>query len=115
MAGSVFLTNRHQTLEDLRSELRDLSSSLNKELLDLVNENYTDFLSLGSTLKGGEEKVEEVRVGLLGFQRDVNGIKAAVTNRKEEVRGLVGERKQFRLERRSWNRWRMRARRAARR
>jgi len=42
------LSNRHQSLADLRIELRDLSEALNKELLDLVNENYQDFLSLGS-------------------------------------------------------------------
>ncbi len=42
--------NRHQTLEDLRSELRARSQLLTKELLDLVNSNYQDFLSLGSSL-----------------------------------------------------------------
>ena len=60
------LSDRHQTLEDLRSDLRERSQGLSKELLDLVNTNYEQFLSLGSDLKGGEEKVEDVRVGLLG-------------------------------------------------
>ncbi|KAK2814179.1 hypothetical protein FQN50_000583 [Emmonsiellopsis sp. PD_5] len=87
------LSNRHQTLSDLQSELRHLSQALNKELLDLVNENYTDFLSLGSALRGGEEKVEEVRVGLLGFKREVGGIVGMVEGRMEEVRALVGEKR----------------------
>lgn len=91
------LTNRHQTLEDLRLELRDLSQTLNKELLDLVNENYQDFLSLGSVLKGGEEKVEEVRVGLLGFQRDVAAIQAKVEARRKEVESLLQEKKRYRM------------------
>ncbi|KAI9822521.1 MAG: hypothetical protein M1827_000240 [Pycnora praestabilis] len=86
------LRNRHQTLEDLRSELRSRSQLLSKELLDLVNTNYQDFLSLGGSLKGGEEKVEEVRVGLLGFKRDVEGIKRKVEERRKEVEGLMGER-----------------------
>ncbi|KAF2170788.1 hypothetical protein M409DRAFT_18762 [Zasmidium cellare ATCC 36951] len=90
------LRNRHQTLEDLRSDLRQRSQLLNKELLDLVNGNYEEFLSLGSDLKGGEEKVEEVRVGLLGFQRDVEGIKRGVRERADEVGGLVKERKAIR-------------------
>ncbi|KAJ4338723.1 hypothetical protein N0V95_007994, partial [Ascochyta clinopodiicola] len=50
------LSNRHQTLEDLRSELRTRSQLVSRELLDLVNANYADFLTLGNSLRGGEEK-----------------------------------------------------------
>lgn len=51
---------------------------------------------LGSSLHGGEEKVEEVRVGLLGFKRDVEGLKEKVEGRKKEVEGLVEEKKRIR-------------------
>ena len=64
------LTNRHQTLEDLRSDLRERSQLLSKELLDLVNENYESFLGLGEGLRGGKEKVEDVR-GLFGRHQPV--------------------------------------------
>ncbi|KAL9069318.1 MAG: hypothetical protein Q9161_005598 [Pseudevernia consocians] len=87
------LHNRHQTLEDLRAELRTRSQDLNKELLDLVNENYQEFLSLGSSLKGGDEKVEEVRLGLLGFRREVEGLQDKVDGRRKEVEELVEARK----------------------
>ncbi|MCJ1398872.1 hypothetical protein MMC11_002073 [Xylographa trunciseda] len=87
------LHNRHQTLEDLRSELRTRSQELNKELLDLVNDNYQDFLGLGGSLRGGEEKVEEVRVGLLGFKREVDTLKDKVEGRRKEVEGLLAERR----------------------
>ncbi|KAL2825943.1 oligomeric golgi complex component, COG2-domain-containing protein [Aspergillus cavernicola] len=90
------LTNRHQSLEDLRQELRDLDQRLSRELLDLVNENYQDFLSLGSTLQGGEEKVEQVRVGLLAFQRDVQSIRDKVEARQREVEQLLNEKKRVR-------------------
>lgn len=85
------LSDRHQTLEDLRSDLRERSQALSKELLDLVNTNYEQFLSLGSDLKGGEEKVEDVRVGLLGFKRGVEDVRSRVRERKVEVEGLLGE------------------------
>ncbi|KAL6237596.1 hypothetical protein BDW75DRAFT_228623 [Aspergillus navahoensis] len=90
------LTNRHQSLEDLRQELRDLDQLLGRELLDLVNENYQDFLSLGSALEGGEEKVEQVRVGLLAFQRDVQSIRDKVEARQREVAKLLNEKKRLR-------------------
>lgn len=61
-----------------------------------MNENYQDFLLLGSSLHGGEEKVEEVRVGLLGFRRDVEGLKEKVEGQKKEVEGLLEQRKRIR-------------------
>ena len=73
--------------------MRSRSQELNKELLDLVNENYQDFLSLGGSLQGGEEKIEEVRLGLLGFKRDVEGLQEKVEGKQKEVEGLVIERK----------------------
>lgn len=82
------LANRHQTLEDLRSDLRERSAAISTELLELVNSNYTSFLSLGDELKGGEERVEDVRVALLGFRRAVEEIKGRVRDRGSEVAGL---------------------------
>ncbi|KAL8936735.1 MAG: hypothetical protein Q9216_004776 [Gyalolechia sp. 2 TL-2023] len=90
------LRNRHQTLEDLRAELRTRSQDISKELLDLVNDNYQDFLSLGSSLRGGDEKVEEVRLGLVSFRREIEGLKSKVDERKKEVEALVAQKKEIR-------------------
>lgn len=90
------LTSRFQTLEDLQTELQDLLKSLNKELVDLVNDNYTDFLNLGEKLKGGEERIEEVRVGLLGFQRDVTSVRNLVSERTTEIKALLDEKRDLR-------------------
>ncbi|KAG5938760.1 hypothetical protein E4U59_003581 [Claviceps monticola] len=85
------LPHRHQTLEDLRSDLRDRSAVISAELLELVNANYTAFLSLGSELKGGDEKVGDVKVALLGFRRAVEEVKAKVARKKGETRQLNDE------------------------
>lgn len=85
------LSERHQTLEDLRQDLRDRSAAISTELLELVNANYTSFLSLGSELKGGEERVEDVRVGLLGFRRAIEEVKGRVGDRGREIQGLSTE------------------------
>lgn len=76
--------------------MQQLLQSLNKELVDLVNDNYQDFLSLGKTLSGGEERIEELRVGLLGFQRDVTGLRELVANRSEDVHKLIDEKRELR-------------------
>lgn len=85
------LGTRHQTLEDLRAELRERSSAISAELLELVNANYTSFLGLGDTLKGGEERVEDVRVALLGLRRQVEEVQGRVRGRKEDVLRVGGE------------------------
>ncbi|KAI0376709.1 oligomeric golgi complex component, COG2-domain-containing protein [Hypomontagnella monticulosa] len=92
------LANRHQTLEDLRSDLRERSAAISTELLELVNANYTSFLSLGDELKGGEEKVEDVRVALLGFRRAVEEIETRVKERGSEVGGLNRDLSDVRVE-----------------
>ncbi|KAI9675848.1 MAG: hypothetical protein M1829_003274 [Trizodia sp. TS-e1964] len=94
--ASLHPQTRHQTLEDLRSELRERSSSLQTELLELVNSNYQDFLDLGGSLKGGDEKVEEVRVGLLSFEKEIGRVKNGVTERAEMVNSLIKERNELR-------------------
>ena len=63
-----------------------------------MNENYRDFIGLGGSLQGGEEKVEEVRLGLLGFKRDVEGLKGKIGGRRREVEELLQERKKIREE-----------------
>jgi hypothetical protein len=83
--------SRHQTLEDLRAELRDRSAAISAELLELVNANYTAFLGLGDELKGGEERVEDVRVALLGFRRVVEELQSRVRERRVEVGRVNGE------------------------
>lgn len=88
------LSHRHQTLEDLRSDLRDRSAAISSELLELVNSNYTAFLSLGNELRGGDDKVEDVKVALLGFRRAVEEVKGRVAARKTETQSLNGELRQ---------------------
>ncbi|KAJ0299562.1 hypothetical protein COL5a_000086 [Colletotrichum fioriniae] len=90
------LPHRHQTLDDLKAELRDRSAAISAELLELVNGNYTAFLSLGNELRGGDERVENVRVAMLGFRRAVEEIKGKVRTRGEEVQGLSGELREVR-------------------
>ena len=89
------LTNRFQTLEDLRSELASLSQTIEHELVDLVNDNYSDFLTLGSSLQGGEEKIEEVRVGLLSIERDIKGLREKVVEERRKVVEALGEKRKI--------------------
>lgn len=90
------LRNRHQTLEDLRAELRVRSSDLSKELFTLVNENYQDFLSLGHSLNGEDEKIEGIKFGLLGFRREIQSLIVMLDGQEMEIEALIHERQKSR-------------------
>ncbi|KAL1891804.1 hypothetical protein Cpir12675_004809 [Ceratocystis pirilliformis] len=92
------LRDRHQTLEDLRADLRERSTAINAELLELVNSNYTAFLSLGTDLHSGDEKVSDVQMSLLGFRRALEERKSSVHTRGFEVQTLNNELKTVREE-----------------
>ena len=51
---------------------------------------------MGRSLRGGEERVEEVRVGLLGVLREVEGLAEKVRERGGAVGGLAEERRRVR-------------------
>jgi hypothetical protein len=82
---------RHQSLSDLRTELRERSAAISAELLELVNANYASFLRLGDELRGGAERVGDVRVALLGFRRQVEEVRKLVGERRGEVGRVAGE------------------------
>ena len=47
-------------------------------------------------MRGGEERIEEVKLGLLGFRRDVEGLRSKVHDRRTEVEALIAERRSVR-------------------
>lgn len=53
-------------------------------------------MNLGNSLHGGEEKVEEVRVGLLGFRKEIDGLMGVVGQREKEVGELLEEKRDVR-------------------
>ncbi|EGS20657.1 uncharacterized protein CTHT_0024930 [Thermochaetoides thermophila DSM 1495] len=81
--------SRHQTLEDLRAELRDRGAAINAELIELVNAHYASFLGLGDELQGGGDRVGDVRVALMGFRRQLDELRAKVREKRAEVGQLT--------------------------
>lgn len=92
------LRHRHQTLEDLRVELRTRSKDLEKELVELVNRDYADFIGLGSSLSGGDGRVEDLKMGLWGFQRDVEGVAGRIEEVAKQVERELKARENIRAD-----------------
>lgn len=93
LLASLATAGGHQqrTLADLRDELRDRAAAVAAELLALVDAEYAAFLALGDSLRGGDERVAEARVGLLGFERGVREVREAVARRRTDVARACAE------------------------
>lgn len=48
-------------LESVRTDLREYSTSLENELVELINKDYTDFVNLSSNLAGIDDVLNELR------------------------------------------------------
>ncbi|CUM64608.1 uncharacterized protein PRCAT00002216001 [Priceomyces carsonii] len=63
--------HRFSSIDSLIRELEELSHGLNKELLDLVNNEYSGFIELGKSINGGLELINSIKVDLNNFRNDL--------------------------------------------
>ncbi|KAK9471275.1 oligomeric golgi complex component, COG2-domain-containing protein [Dipodascopsis tothii] len=79
--------HRYQRLEDLHSQLSNWSRVLQQELVELINRDYVDFVGLGKSVSGGANNVENMKMGLISFQREIEGI----SNRLQKLVSEIDE------------------------
>ena len=64
--------------ETLRSELQAHLSSLNHELIDLINRDYADFVNLSTKLVDVDAAVVRMRAPLLELREKIEGFRGSV-------------------------------------
>lgn len=64
-------TRAHVPLDELRGELRAYLSLLREELVQLINEDYEEFIALGVGLRGEAERLERLEMPLMDIHREV--------------------------------------------
>lgn len=62
-----------------------------------MNRDYAAFIGLGSSVKGGEQRVEDLKMGLLGFRREVEGVVGMLVKAREEVERELRKKEGLRL------------------
>lgn len=67
-----FLLSRSYTsLPELRTELREYLSSLKEELVLLINDDYEDFISLSTDLRGEGARMARLKAPLKGLREQI--------------------------------------------
>ncbi|KAK9455372.1 oligomeric golgi complex component, COG2-domain-containing protein [Dipodascopsis uninucleata] len=92
-----FLLSQHrfQRLEDLHSQLSQWSSVLQKELVDLINRDYADFVGLSKSVPGGSNKVEDMKLAVIRFRREVESIASRLTSTIDGIDELLLKKKRI--------------------
>ena len=98
-ADTFLLSRLHIPLEELRGELRAYLKVLREELVQLINDDYEEFISLGTGLRGENERLIRLQMPLKGLAEDVAGVRDVLAKHQEEVQAKVNERTTLREER----------------
>ncbi|KAB5596054.1 Conserved oligomeric Golgi complex subunit 2 [Ceratobasidium theobromae] len=79
------LSRSHTSLPDLRTELNGYLTTLRTELVHLINENYADFISLSTDLRGEGETIELMRTPLSAIATEIEASRAELC----EIQGSI--------------------------
>lgn len=76
----LFKNHRYTSLESLLADLSDLSKALNRDLLDLVNDEYSNFIQLGQSISCGLELIDNVAYEVGKFNKSVDQTVSSLTS-----------------------------------
>lgn len=90
-----FLTKSHkyQTLDDLHRQLKKWDEELSKELIDIINAEYDDFVGQDKALEGGNALTQDVKLEVLRFQSEIKRVRDVFEDNGNNVQKLYKERK----------------------
>nr|ODO04208.1 hypothetical protein L204_00563 [Cryptococcus depauperatus CBS 7855] len=95
----AFLQSRvHIPLEELRSELRSYLEGLREELVKLINEDYEEFLSLGTGLRGEEDRLSRLSTPLEDVRMEVESVRNDLAEHQARMQEKLDERAALREE-----------------
>jgi hypothetical protein len=98
-ADAFLLSRLHIPLEELRGELRAYLSTLREELVQLINDDYEEFISLGTGLRGENERLRRLQMPLGNLASEVGTIREVLLRHQEEVQNKLDQRASLREER----------------
>eukprot|EP00741_Cyanophora_paradoxa_P012665 tig00020614_g12236.t1 len=94
---STFVSDlrKHVPLEQLRNELNKHFQSLRNELLELINRDFDQFVSLSTNLVGADRMIAQLKQPLKVLREDIAGVQDAVVEQMRALQGKLDERKEL--------------------
>jgi hypothetical protein len=98
-ADDFLLSRIHIPLEELRGELREYLGLLREELVQLINDDYEEFISLGTGLRGEGERLRNLERPLKELGGRVSSVRDVLAGVQARVQDKLDERAVMREER----------------
>jgi hypothetical protein len=98
-ADAFLLSRLHIPLDELRGELRAYLAVLREELVQLINDDYEEFISLGTGLRGENDRLRRLKMPLNGLTDEVEGVRDVLLRHQQDVQDKLDERATLREER----------------
>lgn len=87
----LYQNYRFMMLEDLRKELGDLLDQLDDQLVDLINRDYQDFITLGQSVGGTVETIQMVKFDVTSYKNSLASNQKYIDNVINTVKKLKSQ------------------------
>ncbi|EJT49997.1 hypothetical protein A1Q1_00838 [Trichosporon asahii var. asahii CBS 2479] len=95
----AFLLSRiHIPLDELRGELRSYLGVLREELVQLINDDYEEFISLGTGMRGESDRLKRLQKPLEMLRGEVEVVRDVLASHQDAVQEKLDERATLREE-----------------
>ena len=84
---------RRVPLESVLVDLRHYASSLENDLVELINKDYADFVNLSANLSGIDKVIENLRAPLNTLLKEVSTVSDSVHAASNEVQDILDQRR----------------------
>lgn len=99
--GFLHKNRNAPSLEQLRDDLGIYLKDLRASMIDLINEDYADFVSLSANLVGLDQSIADIENPLVQFRKEVENIRSLLKECSSEVRQNLEKKQQFRVQKRN--------------
>jgi len=89
----LFSNHRYTSIDVLIKELSQLSLSLNQTLLDLVNHDYNDFISLGKSINNSHDIIYNILNDVSNFKTELMSISSTFDETIDQIDNILTQRK----------------------
>jgi hypothetical protein len=88
----LYSNHRYTSIDVLIKELSQLSLSLNQTLLDLVNHDYNDFISLGKSINNSHDKIDAILNDVSEFTTELTTISSTFDETIDQIANILTQR-----------------------
>lgn len=92
-----FLHNHRNaaTLETIRDDLGVYLKVLRSAMIELINEDYADFVNLSSDLVGLDQSINKIQIPLISLRDEITTVRTTISDEMQEIDDCIEKKRQL--------------------